>query len=291
MADSHEAGTVSAQGADSGTGKGKPPGSQPPGSQRRGGRPPLRAWQLIAAAARAGRGDAARILAVSIAVSVLTAGAEIAAEHAADPHSAWQEAVGALLAEGIGILGTVFLSGFLCRLTGEAGHGRSPVTIRRVLRTLPWGRLILADVIVAVVIVAGLLALVIPGLIAASLLAVTGPVIEIEDQTARAALRRSARLVWPYFWQVALLATLPVILLGELEAAGPEPSGAPEIAEVLAIRGVIDGMLEAVVTLVLIQLACRLIDLDRGRPEAGGRGQRRQGTGRVRRKRPAAGEA
>jgi hypothetical protein len=264
-------------------------------SDTQSARPPLRAWRLIARAARVGRDDAARILAAAIAVSIITAGAEIAAEHLADPHSAWQEAVAGVLAEGIGILGTVFLSGFLCRLTGDAGHGRSRVTIGHVLRTLPWGRLILADLAVAVAIVAGLALLVIPGLIAANLLAITGPVIEIENQRVRAALRRSARLVRPYFWRVALLATLPVILLSELEGAGPEPASAPEILEVLAIRGVIDGLLEAVVTLILIQLTYRLIDLSAGHPEAGDLGRRpgrgRPGRGRVRRKGPAAGEA
>jgi hypothetical protein len=279
MADSHEMSTQSDQKA------GKP------GSGKPRQRPPLRAWRLIVAAARVGRDDPARILAAAIAVAVITAGAEITAEHLADPDSAWQEIVAGLLAEGIGLFGTVFLSGFLTRLTGEAGHGRARVTIRHVLRTLPWGRLILADLAVAAAIVAGLAALVIPGLIAANLLAITGPVIEIEDRPVRGALRRSAHLVRPYFWRVALLATLPVVLLSELQAAGPEPAGAPEIAEVLAIRGVLDGLLEAVVTLVLIQLAYRLIDLDAGHPEAGDLDRRGARRSRVRRKRPAAGEA
>jgi hypothetical protein len=232
-------------------------------------RPPLRVGRLIAAAARVGRQDAARILAVAITVSVLAVGAEILADHLADPTSTWQEAVAAVITEGIGVLGTVFVSGFLCRLTGESGHGRRPVTIGQVLRTLPWGRLVAADLIVATAIVVGTLALVIPGLIAATLLAITGPVVEIEDQKVRAGLRRSGHLVRPYFFRVFLLATVPVVLLSELESAGPEPTGAPEIVEVLAIRGVADGLLEAVVGLVLIQLAYRLIDLDAGHPEAG----------------------
>lgn len=283
MADSHESGTKSADSAGDTR-------SAPPGAARRP-KPPLRGWRLIVAAARVGQGDAVRILAVAVAVAVITAATEITAEHLADPTRAWQEAVAALVAEGIGLLGTVFLSGFLCRLTGEAGHGRSPVTIRHVLRTLPWRRLILADLIIVMAIVLGLLILVVPGLIVANLLAITGPVIEIENRPVRQALRRSARLVRPYFWRVALLATLPVVVLSELEAAGPEPTGAPEIAEVLAIRGVVDGLLEALVTLVLIQLAYRLIDLDAGHPEAGDLDRPATRRGRLRRKRPAAGAA
>src|SRR5580704_8814323 len=84
---------------------GKPPGE--PGNRQR--RPPLRAWELIAAAAKVGRRDPARILAVSISVSVVAAAAEIAADHLPDEHSAWQAAVAGVLAEGIGILGTVFV--------------------------------------------------------------------------------------------------------------------------------------------------------------------------------------
>lgn len=239
-------------------------------------KPPLRAWRLVARAARVGRADAPRILAVAITISVATAAIEIIAEKVTDEHSAWQATLTGIVTEGIGILGTVFISGFLCRLTGEAGHGIRPVTVRRVLRTLPWGRLVLADIAVAAAVVAGLVAFVIPGLVLANLLVITGPVIEIEDAAVRAALRRSGHLVRPYFWRVALLAAVPVLLVSELEVAGPEPSGAPETAEALAIRGVADGLLEAIVALVLIQVTYRLIDLDAGHPEAGGLERRRR---------------
>jgi hypothetical protein len=252
--------------ADTGPGRVTQTPGPAPGQARK---PPLRGWRLIVSAARVGRADAPRILAVAITVSVATVAIEIIAERVTDEHSAWQATLAAIVTEGAGILGTVFISGFLCRLTGEAGHGIRPVTLRRVLRSLPWRRLVLADIAVAVAVVAGLIALVIPGLILANLLVIAGPVIEIEDCGVRAALRRSAHLVRPYFWRVALIATLPVVVLSELEAAGPEPAGAPEIAESLAIRGVADGVLEACLALVLIQVTYRLIDLDAGHPEAG----------------------
>ena len=114
----------------------------------------------------------------------------------------------------------------------------------------------------------------IPGLVARNLLAVVGPVIEIEDRRVLAALRRSAHLVRQHFWSVALVATLPVILASGLEAAAPEPSGVAEILEVLAIRGLAEGLIEAAIGLVLVELCYRLIDLDDGpgeRPAAGER--------------------
>ena len=81
-----------------------------------------------------------------------------------------------------------------------------------MLRSLPWGSLILADLLATLIIVIGLVALIIPGLIAITLLAVVGPVIELERQHAVAGLRRCAHLVRPHFWRVAAFATLPLLL-------------------------------------------------------------------------------
>jgi hypothetical protein len=225
-------------------------------------KPPIQAGRILAGAARVARRDPWRILGVAIAVTLVSVLAEIVAEHVVDEHSAWQTAVAGVLTEAIGLLGTVFLSGFLCRLTGGADRGQQPVAIREVLATLPWRRLVAADLLVVLLVIVGLIALVIPGLVIANFLAVAGPVIEIEDRPVRAALRRSARLVRPYFWRVALLAMVPVIVVSQLEGAGPEPTGAPEILATLAIRGVGGGVVEAAIGLVLVQLCYRLIALD-----------------------------
>jgi hypothetical protein len=133
---------------------------------------------------------------------------------------------------------------------------------------LPWGRLIVADVLIVGLVIVGLLALVIPGLVVFTLLAVTGPVIEIENRRVRAALRRSAHLVRHHFWPVALLVTLPVIIASEVESLAPEPSGPGEILAALAVRGIAEGVLEAAIGLILVQLCYRLIALDT-RPPAG----------------------
>ena len=98
-----------------------------------------------------------------------------------------------------------------------------------MLRSLPWGALIRADLLVAAIIVLGVLALVIPGLIAMNLLAVVGPVIEIEERRPWAGLRRSAQLVRPHFWKVALIGTLPVLVASGLESALPDPEGRPAL--------------------------------------------------------------
>jgi hypothetical protein len=246
---------------------------------QRPAKPPLRVGRLLSRAARVARGDPWRILAVSIVLSSVSVIAESLADLAVDEHSVWQVILAAVLTEGVGLLGTVLLSGFLCRLTGQGGPGRPRVTLGHVIRTLPWGRLVLADLAVTALTIAGFLALVVPGFIIVTLLAITGPLIDIEDHSARAALRRSRRLVRHYFWRVVVLATIPIFALSELESAAPEPHHPAEFLEALAIRGVADGLFEAAVGLVLVQLCYRLIAVEDGAAAAKRASSRRRRAG------------
>ena len=116
--------------------------------------------------------------------------------------------VGAL-AFGADILGEVFFVGLLDRLVGEASHGWSAETVPTILRTLPYGRLILADVILTVLVVLGSLALIVPGVVLFTLLCLSGPIVNIEGRSAASALWRSAQLVRRRFWMPALLVAVP----------------------------------------------------------------------------------
>lgn len=234
------------------------------GQAGRQGRPSLGIRDVLAGAARAGRRHLRQVLAVAVAVSLLTAGIEIFVDHYADPHNVTLSLSAEISAAGVSLLGTVFLAGVLTRLAGETEHGAHHATIGEVARTLPWGRLVLGDLLVVLLTVAGLILLIIPGLIIVNLLAVVGPVIEIEDRPVLAALRRSARLVRQRFWTVALLATLPLIIAGQIESVIPDPTDPPEILEVLAIRGIGEALVEAAIGLVLVELCYRLIALDAG---------------------------
>jgi uncharacterized membrane protein HdeD (DUF308 family) len=230
--------------------------------------------EIVAAAAKAGRRHAWRILVVSIVVSTISALVEIAADHLIDHTDLPLLVVGAVSSSGVSLLGAVFVSGFLCRLVGEAEHDQEDPTIRDVLRSLPGGPLIRADLLVTLLVAIGLLALVIPGLVALNLLAVVGPVIEIERRPARVALRRSAHLVRPHFWKVALIGTLPVIVATTVESALPDPAGAAEVALVIAARGIVGGVLESVIGLLLVELCYRLIAADRAPAPSGPAGER-----------------
>jgi UPF0716 family protein affecting phage T7 exclusion len=226
-------------------------------------RPTLPVRQTVAAAARAGRRHVGPILAVAVVVSTVTALMEIVVDDLIDPANVLMSLLVGFGASGVSVLGTVFLSGFLGRMVGEE-HGRQSASARQLARALPWGRLIRADLLVVVLVVAGLVLLVIPGLVAMTLLVLAGPVIEIEGRPAWAALRRSAHLVRQRFWTVALLATLPVIVASEIESVGPDPTSAGAILKALAIRGLTAAVLEAAIGLVLVEVCYRLIELDRG---------------------------
>jgi hypothetical protein len=180
--------------------------------------------EIVVAAARAGWLHAGRIVIVAVVVSTAASLAEMITHAVVDRANVPLAVLSDLSVTGVNLLGVILLSGFLTQLVGEAGHGRPHTSVREILRSLACGRLIRADLLVGLLVAAGLIALVIPGLVVLTLFAVVGPVIEMEPRPVRAALRRSAHLVRPHFWGVALLVTLP-LLIGEVPAALPESGG------------------------------------------------------------------
>lgn len=226
----------------------------------------LRFRPIAAAVVRTARRDPGRILAVSIVVSAVAVAAELAADRLLDRVDVATTLAGSLSASAVSLLGAVFLSGFLSRLVSETGHGEhhpQGTRIRDVLRLLPWGSLILADLMATLIIVAGLLVLIIPGLVAITLLAVVGPVIEIEHRHAWAGLRRSVHLVRPHFWRAAALATLPILVSNGIVAFLPDPSGPTDVVTTLIVRSAGEGIVDSVVGLLLVELCYRLIAADR----------------------------
>lgn len=91
------------------------------------------------------------------------------------------------------------------------------------LRDLPYGRLMGADVIYALMVSAALLLLVVPGLVLMTRYALIAPAIEIEGLGIRDALRRSRELVRPHFWKM-LVVVVPLMfgsdVLSELALSG-----------------------------------------------------------------------
>lgn len=230
---------------------------------------------ILRTAARTGRRHAWRILAIASVVSLAIVAAEVIADNLVDPHNQAPSIGGTLSSEAISFFGTILLAGFLCKLVGEAEHAREAgsdperTTIVVVLRTLPWISLVVADILVAVLTIAGLLLLVIPGLLAFTLFALVAPAIEIERRRPLSGLRRSAHLVRQRFWTVALLTTVPQLGLALAESLLPDPHGALHILEVIVIRVLVVAPFEAAVTLILVALCYRLMELDAPATAAG----------------------
>lgn len=120
-------------------------------------------------------------------------------------------AVGAITATGL--IGEVFFSGAIA-ISLTHPHGEKPPPLREIARRLKYGRLIAVDLAYVALVAIGLLLGLVPGLLAFVWLALAGPVVEIEERTARGALARSMRLVRGNFWLV-LWVLLPIQVAGD----------------------------------------------------------------------------
>jgi hypothetical protein len=120
-------------------------------------------------------------------------------------------AVGVVTATGL--LGEVFFSGAIA-ISLTHGRGGDPPPLREIARRLDYGRLIAVDLAYVALVAAGLLLGVVPGVLAFVWLGLAGPLVELEEQTARAALRRSLRLVRGNFWLVFWV-LVPIQILGD----------------------------------------------------------------------------
>src|SRR3984957_18163419 len=97
-------------------------------------RVPVRA--VIAAAARAGRREPWRVLAVAVPLTVCTVAAEILIDHYVKPASLLLSLAGTISTTGLSLLATVFISGVLCRIVGEVEHGQEHLTIRQIAKEI-----------------------------------------------------------------------------------------------------------------------------------------------------------
>ena len=116
------------------------------------------------------------------------------------------------------LVGTVLYSGVIAAGERERRSGERP-SFRHVIRELPYGPLILADLAVIAVTIVGLIAFIVPGLVFMTWFALIAPVIELERRGVRDGFRRSREMVRPHFWRVAGL-VLPLSVLQSLLESG-----------------------------------------------------------------------
>ena len=179
---------------------------------------------LVRAALATYREDFARIAVLAVLVFVPLAVLETLAERGAHAFDEMDSgpfglAVLAITLTGASasVFGVTFFAGALDSVVGARRYGHEDVPIRRVLTSLPYGRLIAANLVVALVVGLGLILFVVPGVVAMTLLGIVGPLVNIERLSVREALRRSVRLVRPRFWLAFFGITVPVLAEEALE--------------------------------------------------------------------------
>lgn len=116
-----------------------------------------------------------------------------------------------------GLLGEVFYTGAVAAFLTHA-HDREPPSMRQVAREIRYWRLIGVDLAYALIVIAGLLLFVVPGVAAYVWFALVATLVELEDRSARGAFVRSAKLVRGRFWAV-LAVLVPLELFGNASTA------------------------------------------------------------------------
>lgn len=222
---------------------------------------PPRVGHVLRAAGRVYRRRFARVAGAGAVVFGLTAVFDLLATDAADRLDVTGIRVALKTAAGFLPLGATLYAGFLDRLVGAHEHGEPDQTISEVLRSLPYGRLIAADILLSLASAVATLFLILPGLIVFTLFSLVGPLINIEDRSVRAAFRRSARLVRPHFWLAFALVTMPLFLEDEVsEVVGAIVHGQPLVVVVVA-EAILGATIGAIVGLIVVSLAYELVAL------------------------------
>jgi hypothetical protein len=111
------------------------------------------------------------------------------------------------------LLGEVFYSGAIAIGLTHA-RDQHPPKLREIARRINYRRLIVIDILYVALVILGLAALVLPGVLLFIYIGLAGPVVEIEERTIRQAFRRSFDLVRGNFWLVFLVLA-PIEIVGE----------------------------------------------------------------------------
>ncbi len=116
--------------------------------------------------------------------------------------------IGLLLATLVRLAGPVVYAGYLDEAVGHEYFKGHRTHFRTVLKSLPWGRLVMADLILIVGAIIGLALFVIPGLIWMTLFALVGPVIVQERHGLVDGFGRTyqlSRTAWPHIFALVVV--------------------------------------------------------------------------------------
>jgi hypothetical protein len=223
----------------------------------------LRPASVVAAVARA-YGAHWRVL-VPLAFALLlpqavgsALGPALEAEHL-DLGRAALLAASAVAVVAIGLGGEAMYAGIVSALILRWRQGAARADLGEIARSLPYARLIVADLILAAGTALGLALLVVPGIVFVTYFLLVTVLIEIERIDIPSAMRRSAALVRGQFWPVLALVLLFVVgselLTATLEAPfhGIELEGAVGLL-IEAVVEPLQGLATVLVCLSLMEL-------------------------------------
>jgi len=230
-----------------------------------GSREPLRARAVIRAALRTYREQFWRVASTAFFVFGTVAAVDAIAvvlvidRHVSRPIGA---AITSVVAGVFAMVGVVIYAGILDKVVGAHLHGHPNLTLSQIWKVLPLGRLIVADVVLALATLIGLALFVIPGVFIFTMWSLVGPVITIEDRRVAGALRRSGQLVRSHFWLTLLLVTLPL----QFEEAALHAIHYTDLFEhplvpAFLVNGLLGMVIGSIVGLVEVVLAYELIAL------------------------------
>jgi hypothetical protein len=165
-------------------------------------------------------------------------------------------------------VGEVFYAGVAMAAVTESMEGRRRASIGRVMRELPYGRLIVVDVLFAIGLAVGLVLLIVPGLVFFARYILVAPVVEIERRGVIESFRRSRELARGH--ALALLVFLGGLwLLTDGLTSVLQDGGLWALGESLASDWAIAVVVGVVVTPIWAVAACvvawRLIQAERAR--------------------------
>ena len=199
-------------------------------------------------------------LALLVPLAVLDTAAVYAADRALDDFGEIPEWIlfFGLLTGLLSALGGVFYAGLIDRVVAADQRGHPEYSIREVLETLPYKRLIGADILLVVITTVGLLLFVVPGVLAFTFFCLVGPLIVSEEIGVRAAFRRSAALVRKHFWMTLMLVSIPLGLEHVLVEAVEHMDFEHEFLVVVSFHAALAVTLIALVALVEVTLTYEL---------------------------------
>lgn len=199
-------------------------------------------------------------LALLVPLAVLDSAAVYAADRALDNLGEVPEWIlyFGLLTGLLSALGTVFYAGLIDRVVAADQKGHPEYSIREVLATLPYKRLIGADVLLVVMTTVGLFFLIVPGVLAFTLFCLVGPLIVSEEISVVTAFRRSAALVRRHFWMTLMLVSIPLGLEHLLVEAVEHRDFEREFLVVVSFHTALAVTLIAFVALVEVTLTYEL---------------------------------